>query len=292
MPKFIPYNYLDQLRPGTFEYAIHFLFEHKLDLSHFYPEFNNDHNGRPAYDPAILLKIILFAYSKGITSSRDIEWSCQNNIIFKALSCDAIPHYTTIANFVSGYTEQIETLFEQILLICDKEGLLGHELFAIDGCKMSSNAAKEHSGTFKELEQKRQKIKKQIAYHLAEHKNCDKSMPRDQERIKRHQQAQDTLSKAYDKIDRFLKTASPRMGKGRRIKEVKSNITDNVPQGILSGCAIHLKSAKMTTSKGTIQGYNGVASVDNKHQIIIDAQAFGEGQEHHTLQPVLETIKD
>ena len=69
------------------------------------------------------------------------------------------------------------------------------------------------------------------------------------------------------------------MGKGKIQNEVKSNITDN-------------ESAKMTTSKGTIQGYNGVASVDKKHQIIIDAQAFGKGQEHHTLQPVLETIKD
>ncbi|WP_152521715.1 hypothetical protein [Marinimicrobium sp. LS-A18] len=48
----------------------------------------------------------------------------------------------------------------------------------------------------------------------------------------------------------------------------------------------------MTTSKRTIQGYNGVATVDKKHQIIIDAQAFCEGQEHHTLKPILGTIKD
>lgn len=68
------------------------------------------------------------------------------------------------------------------------------------------------------------------------------------------------------------------MGQGKRPKEVKSNITDN-------------QSGKMTTSKGTIQGYNGVATVDKKHQIIIDAQAFGEGQEHHTLKPVLDNIK-
>ena len=68
------------------------------------------------------------------------------------------------------------------------------------------------------------------------------------------------------------------MGQGKRRKEVKSNITDN-------------ESAKMTTSKGTIQGYNGVATVDKKHQIIIDAQAFGEGQEHHTLQQVLESVE-
>ena len=63
------------------------------------------------------------------------------------------------------------------------------------------------------------------------------------------------------------------------VGHVKSNITDN-------------ESAKMTTSKGTIQGYNGLASVDKKHQIIVDAQAFGEGQEHHTLQPITEAIKD
>ncbi|XZZ13708.1 transposase [Microbulbifer sp. JTAC008] len=67
------------------------------------------------------------------------------------------------------------------------------------------------------------------------------------------------------------------MGQGKRPKEVKSNITDN-------------ESAKMTTSKGTIQGYTGIAAVDKKHQIVVEAQAFGEGQEHHTLKPILNGI--
>ena len=84
MPKFIPYD-PSQSRMVVVNYA-----------------FKNDDTGRPAYDPAILLKIILFAYSKGITSSREIQWSCETNIIFKALSCDTVPHFTTIANFVSG----------------------------------------------------------------------------------------------------------------------------------------------------------------------------------------------
>ena len=288
MPKFIPYdynqssmvviNYQDQLQPGTLEHAIHHLINNKLDLSVFYPKFKNDDTGRPAYDPAILLKIILFAYSKGITSSREIEWCCQNNIVFKALSCDSVPHFTTIAHFVSSRPIEIESVFEQILLVCDEQGLLGHELFAIDGCKMSSNAAKEWSGTFKELEQKRDKIKKQIRYHLAQHQQLDKHESHDEERRQRADQAIETLNKAHEKIDQFLKSNSPRMGQGKRPKEVKSNITDN-------------ESAKMTTSKGTIQGYNGLAAVDKKHQIIIDAQAFGEGQEHHTLQPILESVK-
>lgn len=149
MPKFIPYdhnqsamiviNYKDQLQPGTFEHVVFYLVHHKLDLSIYYPRIKNDKTGRPAYDPAILLSIILFAYSKGITSSREIEWCCKTNIIFKALSCDTVPHFTTIAHFVSSTPDEIEKLFEQILLICHEQGLLGNELFAIDGCKMSSD---------------------------------------------------------------------------------------------------------------------------------------------------------
>ena len=72
------------------------------------------------------------------------------------------------------HADEIENLFEQILLVCDEQGLLGHELFAIDGGKMLSNAAKEWSGTFKALEQKRSKIQRQIHHQLTEHKKLDK----------------------------------------------------------------------------------------------------------------------
>lgn len=291
MPKFKPYNYnqtsmvvinfQDQIQPGTFEHALHTLISDRLDLSIFHPNYSNDTaaGGRPAYDPSILLKIILFAYSKGITSSREIQWCCESNIIFKALSCDTVPHFTTIAGFVSSYPKEMESLFEQVLLVCHQEGLLGNKLFAIDGCKTSSDASKEWSGKFRELKEKREKLKKQIRHCVKEHKRLDKHDPDNRAQAEREKKTIETLHKAFDKVDEFLKTQSPRMGQGKRPKEVKSNITDN-------------ESAKMTTSKGTIQGYNGVATVDKKHQIVVDAQAFGHGQEHHTLQPVLESLKD
>src|SRR5690606_35201117 len=257
MAKFKPYdynqsamvviNFEEQLQPGTFEYAIHRLITDKLDLSIFNPRYQNDDVGRPAYDPAILLKIILFAYSKGITSSREIQWCCETNILFKALSCDTVPHFTTIAHFVSSYPKQIEALFEQVLLVCHQQGLLGNELFAIDGCKLPSNAAKEWSGTFKELEAKRKKLQKQIHHCLKEHRKLDKKDPEQKGRAERVQQTIETLDAAFDKVDRFLKIQTPRTGQGKRATEIKSNITDN-------------ESAKMTTSKGTIQGYNGVAA--------------------------------
>ena len=167
-----------------------------------------------------------------------------------------MPHFTTIASFISGHPDTVAALFEQILLVCHEQGLLGNELFAIDGCKLPSNAAKEWSGTFKELEHKRAKLKRLIQHHMAAHQKMDKSQSIDDDKRQRTEQALDTLNKAHDKIDHFLKTASPRKGKGKKASEVKSNITDN-------------ESAKMTTSKGTIQGYNGLAAVDKKHQIII-----------------------
>ncbi len=288
MPNYKPYNYAqmemvvinyqDQLQPGTFEYAINYLIEEELDLSIFDQRYNNDQAGRPAYHPAILLKVILFAYSKGITSSREIESCCRYHIIFQALTCGAAPHFTTIAHFISTLSAEIEGLFEQILLICDAQGLLGKELFAIDGCKMSSNASKEWSGTFEELKQKRDKLRGLIRYHTKAHQERDRRQDTKEDQVRTEQTIQ-TLKKHKEKIDSFLKTQIPRIGNGKRPKEVKSNITDN-------------ESAKMKTSKGTIQGYNGVASADSKHQIIVDAQAFGEGQEHHTLAPVLETIEE
>lgn len=288
MPNYKPYNYdqssmvvinyQEQLQAGTFEHALHHLIGNRLDLSIFYPRYKNEETGRPAYDPAILLKIILFAYSKGITSSREIQWCCETNIIFKALSCDSVPHFTTIASFVSGHVDEIEQLFSQIVLVCDEQGLLGHELFAIDGCKMSSNATKEWSGTHDELEHKATKILHQIRHHVQEHQRTDGDESHDEARKRRSAQAIETLNKSHEKIDKFLKNNGPRIGKGKIKKEVKSNITDN-------------ESAKMKTSKGTLQGYNGIAAVDKKHQIIIDAQAFGSGQEHHTLKPIVESVK-
>ena len=269
----------DQILPNTFEHTLNDLIEEHIDLSAFHSRYKNDDQGRVAYDPAILLKIILYAYRKGITSSREIQHQCETNIIFKALSCDTVPHFTRIASFVSGFSEAIQRVFEEVLLVCDQQGLLGHELIAIDGFKLPSDASKAHSGTLPELEDKLQKIRIKIKHCVAEHERLDSEGQGDSELAKRQQQKRRTLEKHVDKIKAFLEGREPRMGKGKKPKEVKSNITDN-------------ESAKMKTGKGTIQGYNGIAAVDKKHQIVVSAEAYGEGQEQHTLQPMLESIDD
>lgn len=100
----------------------------KLIYLLFEDRYRNDETGAPAYDPALLLKIILYAYSRGITSSRKIAQCCQENIIFMALSADTRPQFTTIAFFISVSEEAITKLFRDILLICDEMGLIGKEM--------------------------------------------------------------------------------------------------------------------------------------------------------------------
>lgn len=89
-PKFLPVDLSRQLLPGTFEHALHHLLDHELDLSSFDERFCNDETGAPAYPPAVLLKVILFAYSRGMVGSRPIEQACRENVMFMALSEDAL----------------------------------------------------------------------------------------------------------------------------------------------------------------------------------------------------------
>jgi len=79
-PRFIAVDLQRQLLPGTFEHALNYLLDHQIDLSGFDTRFNNDETGAAAYPLAMLLKVILFAYSLGIVSSRNIERSCREHV--------------------------------------------------------------------------------------------------------------------------------------------------------------------------------------------------------------------
>ncbi len=272
---FVAISQADQIQIGTFEHAIQHLIDNKLDLTHFNNRYNNTSGGAAAYNPAVLLKIILLAYSRGCTSSRVIARSCKTNVTFMALSGFSEPHFTTLADFVTHLEDEIVDLFQQVLLVCDESGLIERKMFAIDGCKLPSDASREWSGTHEELEHKSKKMRTAVKVMLDKHKDNDGNGTT--EAIKQREREQiKTLEKNANKIDKFLKNNEKRIG--RRGKEVKSNVTDN-------------ESAKMKTSHGTIQGYTGIATVDQQNQIIVQADAHGEGQEHGLLKETVDAIK-
>ena len=230
----ITVNLKEQLLPDTLEWTINYLID-KLDLSLFEENYHNDKKGAAAYSPKILLKAIFFCYSRGIISSRKIEKACRDNIIVKALAEDSEPDHDTIAAFISGNSEPVKDLFTQILLQCAQLKLVTGEMFALDGCKLPSNAAKEWSGTIAELKKKRDKLDKYIDRIILRHKEMDsdekakkiqapykRTMGDDKERRER---SIERLEKKLKKLDDFLETAKER--KGVSGQEVQSNITDN-----------------------------------------------------------------
>jgi len=169
-PRFLAVDLQRQLLPGTFEHAMNYLIDHKLDLSGFDGRFCNDSTGAAAYPPAMLLKVVLFAYSMGIVSSRNIERACREHITFIALSGDSQPHFTTVAGFVASLGDDIARIFTQILFICDKQGLIGREMFAIDGVKLPGNASKAKSGTRADFERQAAKLEAAAKVMLERHR--------------------------------------------------------------------------------------------------------------------------
>jgi len=96
-------------------------------------------------------------------------------MVFRALSADSKPHFTTIAGFISTMDHATIRIFRNILLICEERGLLGKEMFAVDGCKISSNASKEWSGTKSALKKKAHKMEKAVEQLVHRHYMADTS---------------------------------------------------------------------------------------------------------------------
>ncbi len=274
--QFLPVFFPKQLQKGTFEYAINYLVDHELDLFCIEQRYNNDETGAPAYDPRILLKVILLAYSRGITFSREIAKCCEENVVFMALSSYSRPHYTTISNFISTMDKEVVVLFREVLVVCDKMGLIGREMFATDGCKLPSNASKEWSGTKADFKKKCLKLENCIERIVKSHRKTDQTGPEKQVKESEDQYLA-TIKKQYKKTKKWLDDNDDKIG--HKGTPTKSNITDN-------------ESATIKTSNGIIQGYNGVTMVDERHQIIVGAAAFGEATEYNLLRPMIDVTRE
>lgn len=271
-PRLLPVVLDAQLLPSSFEYALDYLIDNEIDLSALDARFRNDETGAPAYDPAVLLKIVLLAYSRGMVSSRAIERACRENVVFMALSGDSAPQFTTIAKFIRELGEEVQTIFTQALMVCEGQGLIGREMFAIDGVKLPSNASKARSGTHAELAHAAQRMERAVAAMLKAHRSGDEVGGETRAEPEHNKQRIERLKKEAQRIRVFLERNAERCSDKGALR--KSNVTDR-------------DSAKMATSKGVIQGYTAVAAVDSRAQLIVAAQAHGSGSEQSALLPMI-----
>ena len=122
-----------------------------MDLREFYGAYRRDGVGRRAYDPAMVVALLLYGYSRGVRSARAIERACVEDVAFKMIAMMETPDHATIARFVARHEVALAELFGQVLGLCAEAGLVRPGVVAIDGTKMAGNASRESTRDFGQI---------------------------------------------------------------------------------------------------------------------------------------------
>jgi transposase len=114
----------------------------EMDLSGFYADYRADGHGRPAYDPGMMVALLLYAYARGNRSSRGIERACVEDVAYRVICSNLVPDHSTIAEFRRRHETALAELFTSVLSLCRKAGLVRVGVVAIDGTKVAANASR------------------------------------------------------------------------------------------------------------------------------------------------------
>src|ERR1039457_5381201 len=113
----------------------------QMDLDAFYGAYRSNGQGRGAYDPAMMVALLLYAYAKGNRSSRGIERECREDVAYRVICANLVPDHSTIAEFRKRHEAALADLFSSVLSLCKEAGLMKVGVIAIDGTKIAANAS-------------------------------------------------------------------------------------------------------------------------------------------------------
>lgn len=122
-----------------------------MDLDAFYAVYRGDGRARPAYEPAMIVALLLYAYARGARSSRAIERSCIEDVAYRVIAAQRKPDHATIARFVERHQDALAGVFGSVLGLCAKAGLVGVNVVAVDGSKVAANASREANVDYERL---------------------------------------------------------------------------------------------------------------------------------------------
>ncbi len=121
---------------------------------------------RPAYDPAMMVALLLYAYARGMRSSRVIERACSEDVAFRVIAAQQRPDHATIARFVERHQQALAGLFGEVLALCARSGLAQVGVLAVDGTKVQANASRNENLDYEQLA--REIVEEAIATDAAE----------------------------------------------------------------------------------------------------------------------------
>src|SRR3954462_15135552 len=123
----------------------------EMDLEAFYVAYRVDGRSRPPYDPAMMVALLLYAYARGIRSSRVLERACEEDVAFRVLAAQQHPDHATIARFVERHEDAIAGLFGEVLWLCARGGLVRVGVIAVDVTKLQANASRNENLDYEQL---------------------------------------------------------------------------------------------------------------------------------------------
>src|SRR3954469_3272239 len=123
----------------------------ELDLSAVYASYRDDGRGRPAYEPSMMVALLLYAYARGNRSSRGIERACVEDVAYRVVTGNLAPDHSTIAEFRCRHERPLGEVFSGVLGLCARAGLVLVGVVAIDGTKMAANASSDANRDFGQI---------------------------------------------------------------------------------------------------------------------------------------------
>lgn len=297
----------------------------ELDLSAIYASYEEkDGRGKSAYAPEVMVRLLLYGYATGVTSSRKIEIKTLEDVAFRYLAGDQHPDHDTISEFRKRHLDSLAGLFLQALLLCEKAGLvkLGH--VAIDGSKIKANASKHKAQSYARMNETEARLKKEIEALLAEAEATDaaedakygkgqrgdelpEELRRRESRLKKLQQAkaeleQEAREKAeQERIEAEAKLEARRQQEARTGKKTggrEPQVPDPEqakPEPTAQRNFTDPDSRIMPDggNKGSfVQGYNAQVAVDSTAQVIVAAEITQETNDKRQLVPMLVQVEE
>ena len=288
----------------------------QLDLSAIYDSYDGTKGGQPAFDPKMMVGLLLYAYCVGLPSSRKIEKATYYQVPFRVLTADQHPDHDTIAEFRKRHLKALSGFFVQILRLCQKVGLvkLGH--VSLDGTKVKANASKHKAMSYARMEKKAEELEAEVRRLLQEAQAVDDAedalygkgkrgdeLPEElrfkQKRLEKIKEAMESLEQeakaeadAKGKEIAEKEQALEEQGKKRRGKKPKAPNDSPNPKAQCNFTDADSRIMKDSASKSFEQGYNCQVAVDDKSQIIIGSGVTQQSNDKQQVKSMVEAIKD
>jgi len=278
----------------------------QMEWDEFYRMYRADGWGNAAYEPSMMVSLLLYAYCVGERSSRRIERLCERDIAFRLITGNQAPDHSTIARFRQGYEEALAALFTQVLRLCAEAGLVKAGVVALDGTKIKANASLAANRTYAWLEEEVRRMLSEAEAKDAEEDELYGPGRRGDElpeelkdpgkRLARLRQAKERLEReaageAAQQAEKIEKRVEEEEKTGRKKRGRKPKELDDTPQAEAKANVTDPESRIMKTRTGYVQGYNAQVVV-TKDQLILAADVTQEENDVRQLHPMLEQAQE